>query len=89
MRKILAGLVLLAVSGCSHSPSKAVLYDQALATGDWSAVELRERKEAAEGALPACLRSGGRRYCVDGDCSCVSPANLRRHMAQHDPFQGF
>ena len=89
MRTFLAGLVLLAVSGCSHSPSMALLYDQALASGDWSAVELRERKETAEGALAACLRSGGRQYCVDRDCSCVSTADLRRQMAQHDPFQGY
>lgn len=84
MRNFLIAVALLAASGCSTNPSMAMLYDEALATGDWSAVEFRERRMASEAALSACLRSNGRRYCVDDDCKCISAQQMRR-MLQPDP----
>jgi hypothetical protein len=74
----LAGVALLAVSGCSSHPTMETLYDQALATGDWSSVEHRERKNASRAALSACLQSNGREYCIHGDCKCVPAKDIER-----------
>lgn len=86
MRRFLTVVVLLTASACSGYPSMALLYDEAKATGDWSAVELRERKDAARDALSSCLRGGGRHYCVGGDCRCISQQQMRR-ILQPDPAQ--
>lgn len=86
MKALLTVVVLLAASGCSSYPSMAMLYDEAKATGDWSAVEFRERKVAANEAFSSCLQGGGRNYCVNSNCSCISTQRMRQ-VLQPDPLQ--
>lgn len=81
MRAILfAGVLLL--GGCAGTVPIAELQRQAMLTGDWSAVEQRERRLArrAERNGPNC-GSGFVSYCVatggDGRCSCVAGHSLR------------
>ena len=81
MRAIMvAGLVLL--GGCAAQVPMAELEQQAMLTGDWSAVEKRERQIARRAARNAedCGR-GMVSYCVDTGgherCSCITGQNLR------------
>lgn len=81
MRAImLAGIVLL--TGCAASVPMAELEQQAMLTGDWSAVEKRERQMArrAERYGPSC-GYGFVSYCIDSGghdrCTCIAGQNLR------------
>lgn len=81
MRAImLAGIVLLC--GCATSLPMAQLEQQAMLTGDWSAVEKRERLKArrAERNGPSCGR-GFVSYCVvtggHDRCTCITGQSLR------------
>lgn len=77
---VLAGLVLLC--GCAAQVPMAELEQQAMLTGDWSAVEKREQQIArrAERRAASCGR-GLVSYCVDTGghdrCSCITGQNLR------------
>ena len=75
MRTIVWLMVWLAV-GCTSSPTLEELEDEALRTGNWEAVERRERlMERRNGpAAPNCAK-GQTKYCVeDGfsvECTCT------------------
>lgn len=77
---VLAGLLLL--GGCAAQVPMAELEQQAMLTGDWSAVEKRERQIArrAERNGPDCGH-GLVSYCVENGghdrCSCITGQNLR------------
>lgn len=77
---VLMGALLL--SGCAVSVPMAELERQAMLTGDWSAVERRERQMArrAERNGPSCGR-GMISYCVitggDDRCTCIPGQSLR------------
>ena len=77
---VLVGLLLL--GGCAAQVPIAELEQQAMLTGDWSAVEKRERQIArrAERNATGCGR-GMVSYCVDSGgrdrCSCITGQNLR------------
>ena len=69
--------LLFVLGGCSSIASLEELEKQAMLTGDWSAVERRERiiarRKAREsvqcpsGSVALCVRSG-----ISSDCSCVA-----------------
>lgn len=77
---LLAGVLLL--SGCAASVPMAELERQAMLTGDWTAVERRERIMArrAERNGPSCGH-GFISYCVNNGgserCSCVTGQSLQ------------
>lgn len=76
--KIIGVLILGVLAGCSSYQTLEELEQEALATGDWSAVEQRERilaRRAARHGL-ACP-AGSVSYCetwagLNGKCACVS-----------------
>lgn len=67
--------VLSILGACAPATPIEELEQQALVTGDWSAVELRERvmREQEDGDLPKCLENE-LRVCVDEGviehCTC-------------------
>ena len=71
----------LLTAGCGHYASLEQLEEQALVTGDWSAVEERERIIAKRKArrAPTCP-SGYMAYCetmmANKKCTCVSKENM-------------
>lgn len=81
MRAIALAAVIL-LSGCAAYIPTAQLERQAMLTGDWSAVERRERQTARRAARngPDCGR-GFVSYCVDTGgrerCTCMTGQNLR------------
>lgn len=81
MRAILLAVIMI-LGGCAASVPMAELERQAMLTGDWSAVEKRERQLArrAERNGPGCGR-GFVSYCVDTGgydrCTCITGQNLR------------
>jgi hypothetical protein len=74
--RILSVLILVGMAGCAVSPTFEELETQALLSGDWSAVEKRERllarRQARQG--PNCP-AGYVAYCVDrfydNECTCL------------------
>ena len=74
--KLLYGLVLAVLVGCSTSLSLDELEQEALATGDWSAVEKREKVIARSrgDAGPQCP-SGSVKSCYEfgmkSECLCL------------------
>ena len=78
------GLVLLCclLSGCGTYSTLEELEQQAFLTGDWSAVERRERAMARRGqANGSACPSGTTQYCerwgADERCGCVKQDMLR------------
>ncbi|MGI9200894.1 MAG: hypothetical protein ACR2QL_07535 [Woeseiaceae bacterium] len=71
-------LLTLILAACASRPSIEELEDQAMVSGDWSAVEAREKayeRQRGESALvcpvrytKVCHQSG-----ADDKCSCVPP----------------
>ena len=71
--KTLAMLMVIVLAGCASKPTFTELEDQALATGDWSEVEAREKgmnrlrrttgEECPDGAAKVCVDNGGTPYC--------------------------
>ena len=71
-------IFLVLLMGCSNRPTLEELEDQALVTGDWTAVEERERELRARAALTGeqepcpenatrvCFEKG-----MDVDCTCM------------------
>ena len=80
MRALLLAAVLL-LNACAATVPMAELERQAMLTGDWSAVERRERRQARRadrygpscgpGRLSYCERSGSR-----DRCACVDGRNV-------------
>ena len=81
MRAILLAVV-MCLGGCAAAVPTAELERQAMLTGDWSAVEKRERQQARRAARsgPSCGR-GLVSYCVETGgydrCTCITGQNLR------------
>ena len=79
--KILIVFAIVVMSGCTIGPTMEELEDQALLTGDWSAVERRERSLARRQANrgPSCP-AGHIAVCVDrfyrDECSCLAREDL-------------
>ena len=79
--RILTLVVLLMLAGCSSAPSLEELEAEAMATGNWSAVEERERVlrqqkrtaefDCPEGLTLVCVDKGG-----GEDCICRTGRNL-------------
>ena len=73
--KTLAILALVVLAGCAAKPTLSELEEQALATGDWTEVEARERginrlrrttaPKCADGATMVCVQNSG-----VSDCQC-------------------
>ena len=70
-------ILVLALGACAAPPTLKELEFQALRTGDWNAVERRERAMArrAEQQVPSC-GTGQVQYCESSfgqqSCQCVS-----------------
>jgi len=80
--KIFSVIVMLAMAGCATGPSMEALESQALLTGDWGAVEKRERALARRQARQAPSCSDGRvAFCEyrlnQKVCSCLSRESMR------------
>ncbi|MGI9270376.1 MAG: hypothetical protein ACR2QT_01275 [Woeseiaceae bacterium] len=79
--KILSVLILAVMAGCAAVPSLEELEEQALLTGDWSAVEKRERAMARRQARqgPTCP-AGFFAYCEyrvrDELCTCLTRESI-------------
>ena len=85
MRAILLAIFMV-LGGCATSVPLAELERQAMLTGDWSAVEQRERRMArrAERNGPSCGQ-GLVSYCISTGshdrCSCITGQDLRQLMS--------
>ncbi len=83
---LVAMLGVLALSGCSSFKSMEELEREAMLTGDWSAVEQRERilarreeergLQCPSGQVSYCERVVGR-----ADCQCISNDAMRDVLA--------
>jgi hypothetical protein len=73
--KTLAMLLMVTLAGCASRPSLVELEEQALASGDWSAVEAREKsmQRLLRSKRPVCPEETTR-ICVDNGgtpvCEC-------------------
>ncbi len=82
LKKVLAFLAALLLTGCGSMPSLEQLEDQALLSGDWSAVEKRERLIARRianrgpqcpvGMVAFCEKRG-----VQKRCGCVDTDEMQ------------
>ena len=80
MRLVLL-ITVLVLAGCSSRPTLEELEDEALVTGDWTAVESREqmlerRRDRTGNACPgeqikACYGAG-----VSTECYCLQPSGF-------------
>ena len=82
---LVAGMVTM--MGCaSTQPTMAQLEAEALATGDWTAVERRERNQAnAFSGVPDCpgrMVATCERFGVKQRCTCLTQAAVRSRMAR-------
>ena len=86
MKTIVTAMLFLLLSGCGSFTSLAELEAEALRTGDWSAVETRERQIARRN-LHSTLQCppGEIGYCVNnfGDirCTCIDQGRLNAFLS--------
>ena len=86
--KVLVLLGVIFLTGCGSTQSLEVLEQQAFISGDWSAVEQRERIIARRIARkgPQCP-SGQVAYCEDrygqARCGCVDNSEFRSALSQY------
>ncbi len=86
LRKVLALLAALLLTGCGSMPSLEQLEDQAFLSGDWSAVEKRERLIARRIAIrgPQCP-VGMVAFCekrgVQKRCGCADKTEMRELLS--------
>lgn len=79
--KAIVVVLLLFLAACANRPTLEQLEDEALLTGDWSAVEARERMQGrlSQSSGPACP-DDFTKVCygpeVNFQCECVSPQDL-------------
>lgn len=81
MKTIVTALVLVLLSGCGSFHTLEQLEAEALRSGDWSAVELRERQMARRNLYSTLQCPPGEIvYCVtayaDTSCRCVDQGRL-------------
>ena len=80
---ILCGLIFIDAVGCVSNPTLEHLEDEALATGDWTAVDRREEliKERRELTGPGC-EVGLTKTCVEEpsgiECYCKPSAQSKQ-----------
>ena len=69
--------LLTVLAGCVMRPSLEELEDDAITTGEWSAVERREEleKERLEASGPGCLGELNK-YCVEDSAGCPDSSNV-------------
>ena len=87
-RSILIMPLALVLAACATPPTLDELEFQALQTGDWSAVEKRERSMArravreipdcASDLVPVCRDSWG-----ENDCHCVSRRSIKEMFSRY------
>ena len=81
-------LMLFLLVGCAGRPTTGELYTQALASGDWSAVESRERsiERRARNRGPSCptgqVNLCTSRFIGDNSCECVSTRHIYSALAR-------
>ena len=85
MKTIVLTLALVILSGCGTYHSLEQLEAEALRTGDWSAVELRERQMARRdpyrglrcppGEVPFCVTE-----FAQSKCTCIDEGRMRAFM---------
>ena len=83
---IVAALAVLTLSGCGTFQSMEELEREAMLTGDWSAVEQRERalarREERRGVqCPSGQVSYREKYVGHLDCTCISNDAMRDVLA--------
>jgi hypothetical protein len=81
-------VVLILLAGCVSSPTLEQLETQALLTGDWTAVEKRERVVARRQMYSSMQCPAGYiGYCeesiVSRECSCVQREGVRLLLYGH------
>ena len=86
--KVLLLLGAFFLTGCMSMPTLEQLEEQALLTGDWTAVEKREKLIAKRARIqgPQCP-AGMMAYCEahfgQKRCGCVSNAEMRALLSWH------
>jgi hypothetical protein len=81
--KFVGIMVLCLLAGCSARPTIEELEAEALDTGDWAAVEKRERMDEKWGVVKtdSACRGDKVEICytksAQEECACVSPHDLR------------
>ncbi len=83
--KILGILAILFVAGCAARPTIQELETKAMFSGDWSAVESRERAQLRRKARKGVQCPNGKiGYCVESHfttrCTCINRATFRFMM---------
>lgn len=84
--KIMGLVLLIVMTGCSVGPTMAELETQAMLTGDWSAVERRERAiERRRQRQGMQCPAGFIAYCdntaFDTSCTCIDHDDLYRALS--------
>lgn len=87
MIKIMSVFAILMAAGCSVVPTMDELETQAMLTGDWSAVEKRERSVARRMAqAPMHCPSGYTAICevrfAERNCACAERDSFRMSFSQ-------
>jgi len=80
--KALVMLMMIVLAGCASRPTLEQLQQDALVTGDWSAVEKREQfLRKIRGRSDVYCPQGTTMVCIDGegdeDCICARPTASR------------
>ena len=86
LKKVLALMGALLLTGCGSMPSLEQLEDQAFLSGDWSAVEKREKLIARRTAIrgpkcPARMIAVCEKRGAQNRCGCVEKTAMRELMS--------
>ena len=86
--KVLVAIALGLVAGCATGPTLEQLEARAFATGDWTAVEKRERRQQRRNKQPSIsCPPGSVSFCesfVSVDhCTCLSRRDAYSLVGQH------
>ena len=86
--KVMLLMVAFFLTGCMSMPTLEQLEEQAFLTGDWTAVETREKRIARRARIqgPQCP-AGTMVYCEgrmgQKRCGCISNAEMRALLSWH------
>ena len=82
--RLIGGILLVILAGCAGSPTLEELEDEAIVSGDWSAVEEREELLKRKGKNVLQCPSGFVSSCYEVglrvDCKCVRAYAGRRML---------
>ncbi len=86
LKKFLVLMGTLLLTGCGSMPSLEQLEDQAFLSGDWSAVEKREKLIARRTAIrgpqcPVSMVAVCEKRGAQNRCGCIEKAKLRQLMS--------